>query len=578
LAVDRAGALYVADSGNGRILRIAEGAVTTVAGGLQTPVAVAVDPAGGIYVADARAEVRTLTPTGAWTVFATLTAPHDVASDSGGNLYIADGVWIRRADTHGNVQTIAGDASEAALAAPAAVAVDGSGNLWIADPGAGRVRVVSPAGALRTAALAGASGIAVDAGGTIVAADPDHDRIIAIGPDGTVGNYAAATGPETALHGPRGVCANASAVFVADTANDRVLRVPPSGAVTLAAGSAAQLNLPGACAADGAGNLYIADTGNDRIRKVSPEGLITTVGNLDVHAPAGVAADDSGNLFVADTGGGRVLLVGADGTVHAIATGLSAPAGLALDSAGNLYVAESRAGLVRKLVRQDATAPVVLPPFSVVNAFSGQSGPVAPGELLTIAGAGLGPDAGTAAGLATSAAGVEVRFDGLAAPLLYVQAQQINVQAPYEIAGRESTHVEVFYQKQLAGAADVPVATAAPGLFPALTNPDGTPNGADSPAPRGAIMTFYATGAGLSDDGNVSGLPAGLALTHPRLPVTMTIGGFPAEILYAGSAPGLVGTMQVNARIPGGFLPPGAAAVLLNVGTAYARPVTIFVR
>jgi uncharacterized protein (TIGR03437 family) len=91
-------------------------------------------------------------------------------------------------------------------------------------------------------------------------------------------------------------------------------------------------------------------------------------------------------------------------------------------------------------------------------------------------------------------------------------------------------------------------------------------------------MSFYATGEGLTDGANVSGLLAGFPLAHPLLPVTMNIGGVPAEILYAGSAPGLVGTLQVNARVPGGFLPPGAAPVGLLVGDAAAPRVTIWVK
>jgi len=60
------------------------------------------------------------------------------------------------------------------------------------------------------------------------------------------------------------------------------------------------------------------------------------------------------------------------------------------------------------------------------------------------------------------------------------------------------------------------------------------------------------------------------------LPVTLTIAGVPAEILFAGSAPGLVGVMQVNARAPGGFVPSGPARVQLAVGTAVSPPLTIW--
>ena len=88
-------------------------------------------------------------------------------------------------------------------------------------------------------------------------------------------------------------------------------------------------------------------------------------------------------------------------------------------------------------------------------------------------------------------------------------------------------------------------------------NADGSTNAESAPAPRPAWMTFYATGEGLTDGANVPGKPAQAPYPHPLLPVALTIAGVDAEILYSGSAPEMVGVMQINARVPVRFRGPG---------------------
>ena len=74
------------------------------------------------------------------------------------------------------------------------------------------------------------------------------------------------------------------------------------------------------------------------------------------------------------------------------------------------------------------------------------------------------------------------------------------------------------------------------------------------------------------------GQPAAAPYPRPLLPIVLTIAGVKAEILFAGSAPGLVGVMQINALVPGGFVPPGEAAVELTVGTAKSPAVTVWLK
>jgi uncharacterized protein (TIGR03437 family) len=180
--------------------------------------------------------------------------------------------------------------------------------------------------------------------------------------------------------------------------------------------------------------------------------------------------------------------------------------------------------------------------------------------------------------LANLLSGAEVRFDGVPAPVFYAQFGQINVQVPYTVAGKAVTHVQALYQGFPSGSLDLAVVDAAPAVFPAVVNPDGSSNSAIAPTALGSIVTLYATGEGLTNGPNVSGQAAAVPYPSPLLPVTLTVAGFPAQILYAGSAPGAVGLLQVNARVPAGFIPTGPVVAELAVGSAVAPDVTIWLK
>ena len=146
----------------------------------------------------------------------------------------------------------------------------------------------------------------------------------------------------------------------------------------------------------------------------------------------------------------------------------------------------------------------------MVNAANYASGPVAPGEIVTIFGSGLGPIDGAGmevqAGIAvTSLAGTRLLFDGIAAPLLYVRSERISAVAPYGIASRTSTNIQVDRQGTLSAGTAVPVTTLSPGIFTldssgagpgAILNQDGTINSAGNPAEPSSIVVIYAEGAG----------------------------------------------------------------------------------
>jgi uncharacterized protein (TIGR03437 family) len=226
----------------------------------------------------------------------------------------------------------------------------------------------------------------------------------------------------------------------------------------------------------------------------------------------------------------------------------------------------------------------------VVNSASFLAGPVSPGELVTIFGANLGP--ATAAGgtlngdlLSNKINQTQVTFDGTAAPLLFASGSQINAVTPFGIAGT-STTVQVLYQGQPTASATVPVQAASPALFAlnasgggggAILNQDGSVNSRTNPAARGSVVVLYATGGGLTMPASVDGLLTALPYPMPLLSVTVSIDGQPAEVKYAGAAPGLVaGVMQINAVVPDDARTGESDQIVVSAGT-YASPSAVTV-
>jgi uncharacterized protein (TIGR03437 family) len=111
-----------------------------------------------------------------------------------------------------------------------------------------------------------------------------------------------------------------------------------------------------------------------------------------------------------------------------------------------------------------------------------------------------------------------------------------------------------------------------------VINVDGSINSQSNPAPQNSIITLYGTGEGLYNGVNLAGLPAPMTapFPQPQGAVSLTVAGMPAQILFAGSAPGLVGMIQVNARTPGAFVPSGQLSLVLTVGGVSSPPITMW--
>ena len=118
-----------------------------------------------------------------------------------------------------------------------------------------------------------------------------------------------------------------------------------------------------------------------------------------------------------------------------------------------------------------ANATPNLTAAGVVNGATFQSGPVAPGEIVSLFGSAIGPPTPALLALtnprlvANSLEGVQVYFDGVPAPLLYASAGQVNVVVPYSVAGKSTTELQLEYLGVLSNPVTLQVAATAPGVF-----------------------------------------------------------------------------------------------------------------
>jgi sugar lactone lactonase YvrE len=292
VALDSQGNLYVSDTYDTRVVKIApNGILTTVIGNWQYATCGDGGPASG----------------------ACILSPLGLAVDGAGNLYIATDNRIRRVDTQGIVTTVAGTgaagyskdgipATSATLDNPVGVAADSAGNFYISNQNDCRIRKVNTSGIISTVAGEGICGFSGD-GRLATHAQMSHGYGITLDAAGNL--------------------------YFADSGNARVRRVDAvTGIITTVAGNgtvgyggdggpatSGEFNLPCGVAVDAQGNLYIADNNNQRIRKVTPAGIVTTVaGNgtgggsgdggpaidAELSNPLEIALDDQGTLYIAD--------------------------------------------------------------------------------------------------------------------------------------------------------------------------------------------------------------------------------------------------------------------------------------
>ncbi|RYY40903.1 MAG: hypothetical protein EOO08_03925 [Chitinophagaceae bacterium] len=291
IVCDTAGNLYVADSKNGRIRRLARnGVVTTLASGLSTPTGLAIDAGGNLYVAEQAAHrIRTVTPQGVVTILA------------GGTQGFSNGVG-----------------TSASFNNPTALAVDESGNVYVADRNNHCIRKITPGGVVTT--FAGAR-----------TGFPANEPSI-------VTQF---TSPVAIARTPSGI------IYVAEMGGSRIRKITQDSTVSVLAGGSAGFSdgaaatasffHPSGIAVDEAGNVYIGDRGNNRIRKISSNGVVSTIAgtgstpsadgaalSANVQTPMGLVFDREGNLCFVEEDGNQVRKVSA----AALSLSRPLPAGL----------------------------------------------------------------------------------------------------------------------------------------------------------------------------------------------------------------------------------------------------------
>jgi uncharacterized protein (TIGR03437 family) len=178
--------------------------------------------------------------------------------------------------------------------------------------------------------------------------------------------------------------------------------------------------------------------------------------------------------------------------------------------------------------------------------------------------------------VSTNLAATRVLFDGIPTPLIYAGISQVSAVVPFGLTN-PTTQVQVEYQGVASSPFPMTVLPAHPAIFTAdssgagqaaALNQDGTVNSSANPAAPGSVLVLYTTGAGQTSPAGVDGSVTGYDnLPQPILPVTVAIDGQPAQVLYAGAAPGLVaGVVQINVQIPATVAGSNSVAVTLAVG------------
>ena len=553
LAVDAAGVVYFADTGNRRIRYVRNGRIETlgVAGmpafvfpiPLYAPLSVVLDAAGVLYIADGTQALR-MHPLGQPSHIPG--GAHELAVDAAGVVYAVRGTAVYR--VQGAVSTlVAGGgsygfsgegrpATEARFQGPQGVAALPGGGLLIADTGNGRLRKVDEKGVVFTllSGLRGPRALAADGEGNVYFTEPAAGRLWRLG---------AGQGSPfpllSDLDQPSGVSVDGEGnVYVSEAGANRIRKLSPRGELrTLPApgGDGPELNRPQGLAADAQGNLYVADAGNNRVRKIGRDGVMRTVLD-DLNGPCGVAVDGSGVLYVADTGfhrirklapGGQPVTLagtaeegfnGESGVAHRMQ--LSFPTALALDAAGNLLVADTGNHRIRRieLAAGSPPAPAAVMQPRVVHAATREPGPFAAGQLLLVEGL---PASGGA------------WFDDVPSAPVALSADSFLVRVPPEVGARAAVRFSASgYSETLR------LTSAAPGLFPV-----------DAAVRRGETALLRATGEGIS-----------------RLPVSVVVAGLAADVIQVEASAELAGLLLIGVRIPEAT-PSGEVPVQLRVGS-----------
>ncbi|MGH7956747.1 MAG: hypothetical protein ACREH8_07020, partial [Opitutaceae bacterium] len=461
LAVDGGRNVYVVDVSSHVVRKITPaGAVSTLAGlpgsagsangsgitaRFNTPYGIAADASGTLYVADSVNEsIRRIAPNGTVTHFAgspiggstdgtgpaaRFFRPQGVALDAAGNVYVADtfnhsirklspaAVSSTLAGPGGNFGGTDGPAASARFNRPRGIGMDRQGNLFVSESFNNTVRKITPDGIVSTfAGQAGAldyndatgtaarfgspSGLTLDGTDNIFIVDQFYNALRRITPQGAVQSWAGTPGIVTGsadgqfnvgrFNQPQGVAVDRDGIaYVADAGNHTIRKILPTTQMSVFAGLSgvsgatdgvgvgARFSAPSDVAIDQAGNLYVTDYNNSTIRRITPAGVVSTFagqpgsrgtadgtgGAARFDNPDGIAVDTNGNVFVSDSNNHTVRRISPTGVVTTIGglagtsgvaggTGSGArffvPSGLTVDGNGVVYVVSAYGNVIMR--------------------------------------------------------------------------------------------------------------------------------------------------------------------------------------------------------------------------------------
>lgn len=600
LVVDASGVLYIADSGNHRVRKLSGGWLSTVVDKNGTerdfiaPTGLALDSGQHVYVADGGDRLAVLWANGEFLSLSI--GGKAVGLGPNGEVFTIVGRQVLRL-TGASTTVVAGsltgpgagdgtNKNEWRFQSPSSLVRDSVGNIFVADTGNGRVRKISASGQLSTVTtrLSQPSSVALDSQSRLYAGDRYTGGIYRIDPDGQLRLIAG--GAYQPILPTAMVFDRLDNLYIADGFSEVIRRVGSDGSMTVVAGGGTlieddialllKLNAPSGLAFDADGGLWFPEASTGQLRRLW-NGRITTLKGLTLKEPRGIRMDSTGNLLIADASQHRVLRVSPDGSWiplagsgdkgfagdgdMALAGMLNGPVDVLPLEDGGLLVLDSGNNRIRMLQRKTSIDPGTPQPvdpnarLEVVHAATLKAGAFAPGQLIYVTGESLGR--------------AQVTIGGVQASVLAATGQRLTVQVP-STATTGSIELKASEGTESRGKADINLASLSPGILTVsdgrgqalAVNQDGQPNGIEQPAGRTSVISLFLTGDG-------GGAPT----------VSAEIGGYNADVLWSGAAPGLPGVFQANVRMPGGFAPSGVVHVVLTVnGTKTQQGVTVVSR
>lgn len=603
LAIDAAGALLIADSGNGRVRRVAFERIGTLLDKsrkeieIGTPISLAADISGRIFIADSGAPVLTVLPSGDQSYLDVTASGISAVSTSG--LLFTSGRQVQRF-SGGRITPIAGvsgnetggdgsDPLEWRFTSPSAILRDLNGALCIADTANGRVRRLTSTGVLTTIAaeLEAPISLAMDSRARLYVGDRASGGVYRL--DNPNPPKLIVRGESRPIQPAAIVFDTADNLYIADAANNLIRRVAPDGDMTVVTGTGkdttdgpallSKLSNPAGLAFDSSGALWFSEAASGRIRRIA-NGQIVTLPGIEFREPRGIRFDRAGNLWVADAGAHRVYRIDPTGIWDpaagsgdrgfsgdgraALSASLSGPVDVFPETDGSVLVLDTDNNRVRRLSEPGSNNPIspgvttagglTAAAISVLHGATRKEEAVAPGQLVCVTGDVLGT--------------TEVLFDSKPGKILAQDNKRLTVVLPPVLP---PGFVEVITRSGSIerGRAAVEIVPLAPGLLaanegtgPAMAlNQDGKLNGPNEPAGRGSIVSLFVTGHAQSSS------------------ITADMGSYGADVVWYGPAPGLTGILQVQIQTPAGFSPSGVVPVTLFFdGVRTQAGVTLFSR